>query len=294
VAVLVGIALAPGEARAFCRTLSCEVSPGRRGAECTPPQPELGCDGKPIAWRRPCVGFFVHELGSAQLPASVAGEVLAQALAAWQAVDCGGGPPAIAARMIGEVACAEVEYNQEVGNANVLVFRDASWPYEGMENALALTTVTFDLDTAEIYDTDIEVNTATVEVRVEPTPNEFDLVGILTHEAGHALGLAHSAETTATMFATLAEGSIEYRTVEPDDLAGICATYPYTGQSTWVAGKEPDCNPIPRHGFASECGDEQQYGCSVAPPRRTGRAFLAPVGLAAMLLLRRARRRSRA
>jgi matrixin len=281
------VALGAGDAHAFCRTLSCEVAPGRRGAQCTPPQPELECNGQPIAWARDCVGFVVHELGSGQIPADLAAAVLEQALGAWMAVDCGGGAPAIRAHVVGEVACGDVEYNQEDGNANILVFRDASWPYEGMENALALTTVTFDLDTAEIYDTDIEVNTATVQVRAEPGPAEFDLVGILTHEAGHALGLGHSAETTATMFATLAEGSTEYRSLEPDDVDGVCAIYPPRGDVVWVDGKEA-CDPIPRHGFAPECRDDQSYDCRIGRRGEAG-GWLAVLALA----LASARRRLR-
>jgi MYXO-CTERM domain-containing protein len=63
----------------------------------------------------------------------------------------------------------------------------------------------------------------------EPPPpsgypyNTYDLQAILTHEAGHFLGLAHSVDTSAIMYAFYSPGSIH---LTPDDVAGICTIYP--------------------------------------------------------------------
>ena len=40
----------------------------------------------------------------------------------------------------------------------------------------------------------------------------IDLLSVLTHEAGHFLGVAHSSESAATMFPSYDNGSIELPT----------------------------------------------------------------------------------
>ena len=93
----------------------------------------------------------------------------------------------------GPVGCKESEYNQGDGNANIILFRDTSWPYDGASHVLALTTVSFGVKSGQIVDVDIEVN-STVHLGVNEDPEgNYDLQSILTHEVGHFLGLAHSA-----------------------------------------------------------------------------------------------------
>jgi matrixin len=60
-----------------------------------------------------------------------------------------------------------------------------------------------------------------------PEVGRLDLQGIATHEFGHALGLGHSADTTATMFANTVDGK-SHRTIEADDIAGVQALYGVT------------------------------------------------------------------
>lgn len=52
----------------------------------------------------------------------------------------------------------------------------------------------------------------------------LDLQGIATHEFGHALGLSHSADPTATMFATTSDGK-SHRSLAADDIVGIQSIY---------------------------------------------------------------------
>jgi hypothetical protein len=187
------------------------------------------------------------------------------------------------------VSCANVEYNQHAGNANVLLFRDDFWPHTtdtggGTADTLALTTVTYDVDKGDIYDADIEVNTANNHFTTsdDPGPDDVDLLSVLTHEAGHFLGLAHSADQS-TMYPDYMLGTDAIRTLAADDQNAICTAYPPNRQPTGA------CTGIPRHGFAPECATEQTYARCAASPTPGGAAGSAGA-IALVLALAAARR----
>ena len=254
---------------------------------------------------QPCVGFSLHEGASKHIGLDAARALVLAAFGAWDDTACpAGGEPSIEVYDLGSVSCDEKEYNQHAGNANLVVFRDDAWPYAGAGNTLALTTVTFNLDDGAIYDADLEVN-GTVPLTTGDDGVEYDVASIVTHEAGHFLGLSHSPEPTATMIVEYAPGDLSLRTLAPDDVAAICATYPPGPVA------EDDCDPTPRHGMSSICDPpvpEPEGGCtcSVAgsassrPVERTRSAgfFNASGGLMVALfaatLARRARVRRRA
>jgi hypothetical protein len=260
----------PAKASAYCRETTCDPS----GARCDPPQ-ENDC-GVPLSWERTCIGFATDAAGSAFIPAATARAVLGQAFATWEAADCGSGKIGVHVEDMGYVNCGATEYNDHAGNANVLAFRDREWPHpEGIDN-IALTTVTYDVKTGVIFDADIEVNTAQYQITVDDKTVRYDLLSVLTHEAGHFLGLAHSADQMATMFANYTEGDLGDRSIDPDDVTGICVVFP-------PATVKDTCNPIPRHGFATQCSSDQpKVGCTVSdrPARDDG----APLSVSALLL----------
>ncbi|MBI4702095.1 MAG: matrixin family metalloprotease [Deltaproteobacteria bacterium] len=251
-------------AGAYCRTAVCPD--GSPGEQCKPAR-KTDCQ-IPLYWSKPCFGYSVQQDASAKVDWQTANGVATEAFAAWENVDCDGAGPNMHPVNLGPVACARHEYNQQGGNANVIVFRDADWPY-GSSNALALTTVTYQLDTGEIFDADLEINSATIPITTGDVGVQYDLLSIITHEAGHFLGIAHAQDPKATMRTTYVMGETELRSLEADDVAAVCAAYP-------PADPGPDagaCDPTPRHGFAKDCVDEpppEEPGCQCAAAGRAG------------------------
>ncbi len=283
VAVASAIALSLGAvgADAYCRTTSCEG--GSTGARCVPAQ--AGDCGVELHWPSPCVSFDLQKDASSDVSLDSATAVFHAAFASWTTASCAsGGTPRMEMVDLGPVACDKHEYSQQQGNANLIVFRDKSWPHAGQGSTLALTTVTFNLDTGEIYDADMELNSAQVTFTTVDTAVEFDLLSVATHECGHFLGLSHAALPDATMYADYKPHSTSLRSLNEDDIAAICAVYP-PGEAIPEA-----CDATPRHGFSSECAgakpeDAATTGsCTIArSPRTSGSiAALALIALGAL------------
>jgi hypothetical protein len=102
------------------------------------------------------------------------------------------------------------------------------WPYE--KEKLAVTIVTYEMDTGRLLDADIVVNgEAHFKLLPEPMtmPNDnYDLAAVLTHETGHVLGLGESKATPdATMWPYARPGDIDKRTLDDDDEEGVTESY---------------------------------------------------------------------
>ncbi len=234
------LVLLPQEAHAFCRTTVCDER-----VSCQE-DPEIccirdvnGCDTntQPIAWPTSCVSFNVHEDGSDKrdISAKTLANTLDDAFDQWLSADCDGGSVSLAVDYRGYAECGEPEYNQgrKDRNANVWMFRDdgasasmSSGDSRLSDAALAVTTVSFNPDNAQIYDVDVELLSSSADFTTGDDDVEVDLASVVTHEAGHFLGLDHSLVAGATMAAGYFPGQTDTRSLEPDDLEGICAAYP--------------------------------------------------------------------
>ncbi len=293
-AACLAVALAAGEAHAYCRTSSCNQGSPHTAAVCDPPQPD-DC-GTPIAWPQSCVSYSVQNNASPlrNISFSQTEQLMATAFATWLAADCaGGGHPNMTVTEFPPAVCDQHEYNMSAGNANIIMFHDDNWPYEGQPgDTLALTTVTYSLDTGQIYDADMELNSADNNFTLGDTNVDFDLLSIVTHESGHFLGMAHSHDPNAVMWPEYVEHTTNLRHLTSDDIAGICAIYP-PGEPT------SDCDATPRHGFSPCCASQQGSSsmcavtgatssggcCVVAPGNATGGdGRRGPLAAAAALL----------
>jgi hypothetical protein len=233
--------VAPG-VFAFCRTTTCDVEAERMPPECLPELRDgnhCSQKGAKLYWPGKCISFGVQQDGSKKLGIGwqPTDSVIRAAFIAWtQGVDCGGGlHPSLEVYDLDEVdgpmICPSVEFNKTGANANIWLFSDDEWPYGNADNTFALTTITFD-QTGRILDADVELNSFGTNLTLPGASRvDGDLQSIITHEAGHFLGLGHETLVKgATMNAGYTPGTTAFRTLEPDDVNGICTIYPPTAQ----------------------------------------------------------------
>ena len=273
--------IAAADAGAWCRT----VTEGRQNDPTVCP---IG--GQPLAWAGACASLSIDQRN---LPAGISRDVFRSEVTAaasrWAHASCAGGEPSF--HFVDYPDCAHgAEWNARSRNSNVVSFR-TTWGDDEFHppDAIAVTITTFTNSTGAIQDSDTELNTRAVGnpggfvfTVGAPGSGDADLPTVLSHELGHAQGLAHSNVRSALMW--FAAGRNEQRrNLDADDIAAICAIYPN--------GRTATCDPEPRGGF--DC--PQGCGCAVPGYGNSKRSRIAlAAALVAMLGLRRsakARRR---
>ncbi|HLK36062.1 MAG TPA: matrixin family metalloprotease [Polyangiaceae bacterium] len=216
------------DARAFCRTTTVHAPSGY-----DPSQSGCWTQGTPLAWPSgQTVPYSLASNASKQIDLADATAIAHEAFAQWDDAPCKEGAPTVQAYDNGPVDAALVATDCGLNQCDptvhdglhMIVFRDDQWPHSDPVNTLALTTVTYGIETGTIFDADIEVNTAqhTITAMDPPSPGTVALRAILTHEAGHFFGLAHATDTSSIMFWQYQPGAID---LTADDIGGVCAVY---------------------------------------------------------------------
>ncbi|NUP07662.1 MAG: matrixin family metalloprotease [Polyangiaceae bacterium] len=231
--------VAPSTAHAYCRSTTCT-------GDC--PRDDEGCktSGEKLFWPSSCVGVSLQKDSSEFIPFKYFEQTAQKAFVEWSDLSCDTGTATMSFSQLDDVACHKAEYNTDGTNANIILFQDTKWNYTGVDNNLAKTTVTFNDETGEILDADIEVNHANNNFTISDMVIEYDLQAILTHEIGHLIGLDHSPDFSATMYAGYEPGTTDQRSLEPDDVFAVCDAYPPERQAS--------CRPEPNGGIGDECG----------------------------------------
>ncbi len=282
------VCVQPGSAAAFVPTTTCTEGGG--------PYPcDPGESPKQVRWPRNCVSFHINRDGSANVAGESAGlsdeleGLVVEAFDRWGGVECSRLQLLYAGRT--DNAAAEVT-EDDAKNMNLIVWRDEDWPSSASSMALAVTSVTFDTSNGKIVDADVEFNSATHDFSTStpPKPNHTDLLNTLVHEVGHFIGLDHTPVSEATMYASAAEGETKKRTLEQDDIDGICHIYPIDDEELECAPEDGLNSTDPDSGGGS---DPKESGCGCAAARPSVPAGWLVVALAGLAVLRtRGRRRT--
>jgi hypothetical protein len=176
--------------------------------------------GKRIRWSVDTVHLQIASEFETFLEPGQAHSALAMGVDAWR------GLPRVPDLLIESGAPESLGHHDGRSTNGVYLLRD--WPYEATK--LAVTVVTYEMDTGRLLDADIVVNGkanfALLSEPVMPGSNSYDLAGVLTHEAGHVLGLGESNEgEDATMWPYARPDDTEKRTLASDDEDGVIESY---------------------------------------------------------------------
>ena len=195
-----------------------------------PHQCEQGEQPLPVQWATGRVEYVINERGSqalhpdeSELTDALKEDVFVS-FEQWNEPDCSDFEMIYA----GKTSRDQAGYDDSISrseNLNIILWRDESWPHPQYD-AVALTTVTFQPQTGEIVNADIEFNTADYRFTNSDDEVQVDVRNTLTHEVGHFLGLDHSPVSSSTMFATAPPGETQKRDLHDADIAGLCFIYP--------------------------------------------------------------------
>ncbi len=282
------IATAPIPAHAWCRTTTQRADVIG----------ECNSTGTPRAWRSVCVGFSLFPDGSPDVSYEDLLTTATNGAGLWHQALCNtsGATPYFQVLPLPD-STAPSGYDRFGVNANVVSF-NSTWELDEshVPGSIAITMVAYDRTTGEIFDADIEVNEQSETNRGgyhfnvgASDPESMDLPTVLAHEFGHVHGLGHSDIPAAVMYRELNRGQ-QRRTLTPDDVEGICASYDPAS-----APDDRVCNVTPYGGFApSRYGGRVRGGCAVGsrtggeddPP---GGALVSLIGVVVVLVASRRR-----
>ena len=258
--------LQTGDAHAFCR-MTTDGGAQIGNASCVE-------RGEPLEWADPCLSYAVDSRGSSWMSQEDINAAIDASFATWMGADCDGSPPNVIFKPLPPSTCRRAEFNTGP-NVNTIAFLDpwrdpcldANEPgYDS--NAFAVTIVWHNTNTGEILDADMMINDTEASAtsaggpydNCPPTgcdpgsrlaPGPADLASIVTHEAGHFIGIGHSDLPEATMFASAERSSVEKRDLAQDDIDAICTIYP-------PGNLDLSCNETPINGLQLNCETDSQ------------------------------------
>jgi len=289
-----------GGAAAYCGARTCD--PDHSSCEL---DAETGCsiEGTELARPDGCI-YFAVQRGKAEslgLRDEELERAIEDAFDAWRSADCGDGSPSLEIHSLGMVGADEPFACLDAPEQNVdtwllsteLAGEDAITPNSGA--TAGATRPSFFRETGEVFDSDVLLNQLWFIVQREEDVAPYLRV-VAMHEAGHALGLAHSLDEDALMYRDYRVTAD--RALTQDDIDGICALFP-PGRELSCASREPSAAAFDEgacEDAAAMMMDEQPRaeasGCSVLQPSRAATRGVWALALMLVAMLLRTRRRT--
>jgi MYXO-CTERM domain-containing protein len=190
------------------------------------PRVALAFASQGSTWANPAdqpVPFQIDPTGSDDVADDSDAEAIRRAFNTWDEVACS------FLRFAEQPFQAPRAVQNDGANRIMFVEDEGLWPGERGTLALTFTFFTRVGDESRIVDADMIFNGVhwrwtTVEAEIgRGTPGRVDLETVAFHEAGHFLGLAHSSDPAAAMFAS--NNKSKQRGPADDDVRGVCALY---------------------------------------------------------------------
>ena len=183
---------------------------------------KLSSAGAPVHWEDTCITVYLHEDGSDEVAFEDVEAALKASLDAWNH-DCS----SVRVQYGGTTNQNEIGPEDEDPMLVKVVMREKKWPYTDIP--VAYTKPYWIESTGKIVDADIELDGEHISFTTDPTgePYKMDVQSVITHELGHIFGFVENwDDEEATMFGELKPGQDNKRTLNEDDVDGLCTVYP--------------------------------------------------------------------
>jgi hypothetical protein len=217
------IAAYPATVAAYCRTTTVEPDAGAPPDACP-------TGGVPLYWPTRELSYAINQRGLPGLDEATLRAVLEAAFGAWTEVDCDGEPIDLSVMQAEQLTELDPSSKDVQPRPNVIAHIEAAeWVDD--DHAFAITKLRYSPRTGHILGVDMLFNGGKAPFIVCPDAgcdegeSGTDLPNVVTHEAGHFFGLAHSDEPSSTMWFDAKGSDTDKRSLEADDRAGICAIY---------------------------------------------------------------------
>jgi hypothetical protein len=173
--------------------------------------------GVELRWTAQPMKFNIHGTAAPGMTAAATQDAVRKAYLAWTSVSC-------TSFKTQDLGVVNLPWGDKEDYVNTHVWT-SSWPPSYGQNALGITWTSYDPQSGKIFDADTHYNPGYPWSNTG-SPTAIDAQSVATHEIGHQLGLDHTPVQTATMFYATGQGDTSQRSLDADDMAGVCYLYP--------------------------------------------------------------------